>query len=140
MKPAFTMIELILAIVIIAILAAIATPKLSATRDDARAVKAKMNLAVCLGDISSYYTAREKETTGNKDNASDFTKTCKDVATDSCFIIKLSNIQDGTVVVEDNSSNNSLWCQQSQNYAHQENLSAPNPGREFKFGSNKMKI
>lgn len=139
MKQAFTLIELIFAIVIIAILAAIAIPKLSATRDDAKAVKAKMNLAVCIGNISSYYTATEKETAGSKDNASDFTKSCKDVALDSCYIIKLSNIYDGNITIEDNSSNNSNWCEASQKYAHKENLSEPSPGKIFIFGGTKVK-
>ena len=139
MKTAFTLIELIFAIVIIGVLAAVATVKLSATRDDAKAVKAKRNLAVCLGDISSYYTATEKETSGTQDNASDFTKSCKDVARDNCFTIKLDSINDGNVTVIDNSSNTSLWCKASQEYSHKENLSAPNPGLIHSFGGTKIK-
>ena len=139
MKQAFTMIELIFTIVIIAILASVAIVKLSATRDDAKAVKTKMNLAVCLGDISSYYTATEKETSGTQDNASDFTKSCKDVASDNCFTIKLDSINDGNVTVIDNSSNTSLWCKASQEYSHKENLSAPEPGLIHSFGGTKIK-
>ena len=140
MKKAFTLIELIFTIVIIGILAAIATVKLSATRDDAKAVKAKMNLAVCIGDIASYYTATEKETNGIQNNASDFTKTCQDVATENCFIIQLSNIHDGNITVTDNSSNKTIWCNAAQEYAHKEGLSSPNPGKLFRFGGTKIEI
>jgi type II secretory pathway pseudopilin PulG len=51
------MIELIFVIVIIGILAAVAIPKLAATRDDAQDAKVKSDTATCLQDMISSYTA-----------------------------------------------------------------------------------
>ncbi|MBZ7980920.1 type II secretion system protein [Campylobacter sp. RM12640] len=58
MKKGFTMIELIFVIVILGILAAVAIPKLNATRDDAEIAKALSNFSTIISDISSYYTAK----------------------------------------------------------------------------------
>jgi type II secretory pathway pseudopilin PulG len=52
------MIELIFVIVIIGILAAVAIPKLAATRDDAVDSKVKSNVATCLSDVVAAYTAQ----------------------------------------------------------------------------------
>jgi len=54
------MIELIFVIVILGILAAVAIPKLAATRDDAKIAKAATDISTAINDIGSYYTAKGK--------------------------------------------------------------------------------
>jgi len=59
-KKAFTMVELIFVIVIIGILAAIAIPKLAATRDDAEVSKIVTNEEMLLHAFQAYYTSQDK--------------------------------------------------------------------------------
>ena len=56
-RDAFTMIELIFVIVMIAILGAIAIPRMAATRDDAVTATIAANTKICIKDIVALYTA-----------------------------------------------------------------------------------
>ena len=58
MKKAFTMIELIFVIVIIGILASVAIPKMSATRDDAKMSVIITNAKIIVEDANTFYTAQ----------------------------------------------------------------------------------
>ncbi|STA69865.1 N-terminal methylation domain-containing protein [Campylobacter ureolyticus] len=67
MKKGFTMIELIFVIVILGILAAVAIPRLAATRDDAEIVKVGTNMTTIISDLGSYYTSQGKLSTDIKE-------------------------------------------------------------------------
>ncbi|RUT50467.1 type II secretion system protein [Campylobacter fetus] len=66
MKKGFTMIELVFVIVILGILAGIAIPRLAATRDDASATKAAMEIKDVITQVAAYYTINGKWATAEE--------------------------------------------------------------------------
>ena len=87
-KNAFTMIELIFVIVILGILAAVAIPKLAATRSDAKVVSELTSAAQALQNLGSEFTA--------KGSFSDYTVTDANNAVE-CFVFTLDNATDGNI-------------------------------------------
>ena len=132
-KKAFTMIELIFVIVIIGILAAVAIPKLAATRDDAKVSKGIANLKTCVMDIGASYTATQTE-----DNT---TAACEAVAQDGCFIVSLTgaggSATDGNITVT-HSSSTETWCTYAKVHTSDLNLSQSGTGQIHSFGGSKI--
>ena len=147
MKTAFTLIELIFAIVIIGILAAVAIVKLSATRDDARAVKAIENLSTCVNDIKAHYTATEIEGLNTDETKGYGYNSCKALYADKCFAVNDvaadKTGSDGNITVERNTDLDNAdqqWCKAAAKMAFKKDIVADEDGgeKELSFGGSRI--
>ena len=94
-RLAFTMIELIFVIVILGILAAVAIPKLSATRNDAKIATEMTSAAVALSNLGAEFTAKGAfvdYTIANADNSVICFKFVLDDATDGNFSLSVGAV------------------------------------------------
>ena len=82
-KPAFTMVELIFVIVVLGILAAVAIPKLAASRDDAVLVKGKSQVSAIRSGIAMQKSKRLLE--GNNAGGTYYPATLETTATSNLF-------------------------------------------------------
>jgi len=124
MKSGFTLIELIFTIILIALLASIAIPKFSATRDDAKTSTVLSSLADCITYAGSEYTATGRTSLNSM--------TCQ--IAKKCFDIEYGDNSEtnGSIVVKSGSGvsdaedKDERYCKRAYTLADRNGLSSSN--------------
>ena len=120
-RSAFTQIELIFVIIIIAILGSIAMSKLTATRDDAKLSADISNMGVCLSDAGSTYVATGVDLTEGSSRA------CDDV---KCYNITYS-VHGSNFIVETNAT--------AADYCSEIDIVGDHLARTYQFSGTRIK-
>ena len=132
MKSAFTLVELIFTIIIIALLASIAIPRFNATKDDAKTSSVVTQLSDCIAYAGAKYTGTGLVSTD--------TINCK--MAEKCFDITIKNDdpKSGKLIVKSGSGvsnaedKDKQYCKRAYTIAERNSLSS-SEGKEHDFGA-----
>jgi len=135
------MIELILVIVVIGILAAVAIPKLAATRDDASITAGVTDIKQAIKDIGSYCLAKgefgtwEEMTNVRLDRKNKQKRSRYQVENQNCIVFLQTNVPESiTVIINNKGYKKSTVCKSISDKLIAEKIAAKKKGVKHIFG------